>query len=240
VTYAVFGDIHGDADKLDKIIHLVKRDYPDVQFFATGDLIDRGTASKDTISLCIEHKVRSVCGNHDLWMRDVFVDNVFDRFALHPAMGGKTTLLSYSISISKIDNNNFEDFLKVPKDHVEYFKSLEKMIVIDDKYILLHSPITPRSFANLKKKDVKSEADIFNKINEMSYSDAANFVMWPSPDIKNRDIFSFSDKIQVFGHKPVPEVMIDDAFIALDTGCSTCKPHKLSCIILGENRIYSV
>lgn len=241
MSYAIFGDIHGDSKRLRELINIVKDKYPDISFYAAGDLIDRGLDSKGVIDLCIEHNIKSVCGNHDLWLKTIFTDNLFDRFALEPVMGGRATFSSYGINTNKIYANNFEDMQLIPSNHIEYYKSMPKYILIDEKYLLLHSPITEDKYFSLKNKyGFKEERELLDIIDQMSFDDAALHIMWPSPKNDFSNVFRFQNFIQVFGHKPTNNVKISEHYIALDTGCSTCKPNLLSCIVLPENEVYFV
>ena len=65
----VFGDVHGEADKLKTLIDKCRLKFGDnVQFVSVGDLLDRGPDSKTVVQLCIDNDIRSAVGNHDSWM----------------------------------------------------------------------------------------------------------------------------------------------------------------------------
>ena len=53
--FAVFGDIHGCFYTLKKLHTRVKEIYGEIDFYATGDLVDRGNYSPEAVEYVIEN-----------------------------------------------------------------------------------------------------------------------------------------------------------------------------------------
>lgn len=68
----VVGDIHGCYDELIKLIEYVSFDYTKDRMFCTGDLIDRGPKSEESINLLTKPWFHSVLGNHE----DLVLNNI--------------------------------------------------------------------------------------------------------------------------------------------------------------------
>lgn len=249
-SVAIFADVHGEAKMLERLIVEIKKAAgEDVEIFSLGDLIDRGPDSKGVIDLCIEHNVKGIMGNHELWLRNLVRDRVFDSFALEPVMGGEWTFLSYGIYNHKDKNKAALDLLSViPDSHRDFLSNLPDYRVVEvdgHKYFLVHAGISnpvARQFRPTKYEDPSGEA-MMERIVATKMSD--RFIMWPSPPLPSRfrpqhDMFEFEEGTQVLGHKPVNAPLVTKKFIALDTGCGTCSPHTLSAILLPSRRVIQV
>ena len=65
--YAVITDIHGNIDALNEIIKDIKEKNVD-DIFCLGDIINIGPNSKECINKLIECNVKSILGNHELYL----------------------------------------------------------------------------------------------------------------------------------------------------------------------------
>lgn len=249
---AVFGDVHGEAALLKKLIHKIKDKYPDVSFFTLGDLIDRGLSSKEVIQICIDEKVEGVYGNHEEWIRDLVINQRFHSYCLKPIMGGKSTLESYGVDFHSDGHNYFpsgrddkvlaaELYRAIPDDHKVWIKKLSPYFLLDigDEFFwLIHAGLTT-SVADSHKHT--SDDVMMTNIVKMNHIES---ILWPSPNLGNGlvkdNLYHFKNAVQIFGHRPVKEPIIKDHFIALDTGCGTCEPFTLSAIILPSKEIIQV
>jgi len=126
---AVVGDVHGDYDKLcrllDRLVPMSRR------IFFVGDYVNRGNDSKSVIDVLISlrnddpERFVFLAGNHDIAMRDLLAsarplskDN-FVRFAW---MGGIPTLRSY---VAQPCGDVLEAFREsVPIQHVRFLEAL--------------------------------------------------------------------------------------------------------------------
>ena len=65
--YAVISDIHGNIDALNKVLNDIKSKNVD-DIFCLGDIIGIGSNSKECINKLIEFNVKSVLGEHELYL----------------------------------------------------------------------------------------------------------------------------------------------------------------------------
>lgn len=245
---AIFGDVHGQAAMLERLIEEVKRECgDDVELYSLGDLIDRGPNSSGVLDLCVKHKVKGIMGNHELWLRNLVRDRVFDDFALAPIMGGEWTFLSYNIYDFSNKNKAALDLLKeIPEEHVDFLVGLPNYRCIKvngHKYWLIHAGLSASSAAQFRplNKNVSDE-EMMQALNKHK---PENYIMWPSPPLPNRmrpqhRMYRFQEGTQILGHKPLQEPMITKDFIAIDTGCGTRDPFTLSAILLPSRKVIQV
>lgn len=130
------GDIHGELDKLNRLLNLVQPQDSD-QFVFLGDYVDRGPDVKGTIDRLIQFcdefpQTIFIRGNHDQMFMDVLVEKglrkdirlreICPEYArLSPPTdletfllsGGDTTLNSYKKQGKR----------RIPRDHIEFFDS---------------------------------------------------------------------------------------------------------------------
>ncbi len=256
----VFGDVHGQAKQLKKLIDKVRERFgQEVDIYSLGDLIDRGPDSKGVIQLCIDEGIIGQIGNHDQWLQDLVVGQKFDEFPLRKVMGGRQTISSYDVDIYSDGKNYFPDgrdykdigkelFNSIPDSHKEWIVGLPnyRSITVDGKlYWLIHAGLidpTARSFKfSMDLKELYNDGEMMEYI---SRAQPDNF-LWPSPNIKGAfgrpdNLYHFDNAIQIFGHRPVKKPVIKEHFIALDTGCGTCAPYTLSAVVLPSKEIIQV
>ena len=248
---AVFADVHGEAEHLKKLIQKIKEKYPEAELYSLGDLVDRGSTSKEVIQVCIDENIKGIYGNHDQWIRDLVVKQTFDPFCLKPIMGGKYTLDSYGVDFYSdgydyFPNGRSEKILgielynRIPEAHKKWIKELvpyRRITVADQTFWLIHAGLT---LSVAGKYQADSDDEMMRKIVEKE----VDSILWPSPNLgggfTKDNLYHFKDAVQIFGHRPVKEPLIKDHFIALDTGCGTCEPFTLSAIILPSKEIIQV
>ena len=234
----IFGDVHGDALALRKLIDRVKSRYNDVQFRTLGDLIDRGPDSKNVVQICIDEGIQGVFGNHELWMRELIKTGHLDAFPLSSIMGGKATLISYGIDKDMFHGRTEGHITRkigkillqlMPESHKEFFLSLErwqKLEVDDETAWLTHNSIKKSQMLRVMSM-TKSEELALDMLPESS--------LWPPTEHWHpENLYTFDTGFQVFGHSPKEEAEIAANFVALDTGCGTCFPYKLSGLVLPD------
>lgn len=252
----VFGDVHGESKLLESLIQKVRARFgTEVDIYSTGDLIDRGPDSKGVLDICIREGVQAVLGNHELWFHQLCSEGVFQDMALHPSMKGDKTLESYGITTfaGRSASSIAEEALGlIPQEHKDYilntpvWRKFECDGVI---YRLIH--------AGLKIPDaamIREEARKYAEEDSLSVDDTILDVisaiqpaalLWTSPNIRSRrdppDLYKFEDgSVQIFGHIPVPSPILTRHWIALDTGCGTCPPRRLSAVLLPDREILTV
>ena len=62
---AVIGDVHGCYHTLIELVGRIKRNYPGIQIYCVGDLVDRGNYSFETVDFVIKEGLITTSGNHD-------------------------------------------------------------------------------------------------------------------------------------------------------------------------------
>lgn len=254
----VFGDVHGDVVRLRNLIGKARREserrgITDLQLYSVGDLVDRGPSSKEVIQVCIDEKVLPILGNHELWLHQFCATGQFDDMALQPAMSGIATLRSYGIdsrSPGEIERRLRADF---PQAHREYILSMpvwRKVKLGSQIYRLIHSGLLKSDAEQVRAEILKNfdergigfidvpEEDIEDYTLEIIARAKPSVLLWVGPKKKQatRDLHRGLDgSTQIFGHIPWPGgAEIGPHWIALDTGCGTCPPYKLSGVFLTE------
>jgi serine/threonine protein phosphatase 1 len=203
----VVGDIHGCYKTLLALIKkLPKKEKSKVCF--VGDLIDRGSNSKDVIELVKTNNYDCVIDNHELFFIDYVPKILRDEIDEETKQwlfkyGGKETLKSYLLENSELDK-------ELLAGHIEYLKSLPNYI----------------EYKDLKTKD--------NRYLVVSHSNVANtwqFKDYPKDSLEYEQFFKTihfgrfknydnKDIYNVFGHTPVDKVDIENGYKTnIDTGC---------------------
>jgi len=242
----IFGDVHGDARALKALISKARAlAGSDVALYSVGDLLDRGPGSKGVIDICVGEGVQGLLGNHELWMHKLLTTGEFDDFALHGIMGGEKTLTSYEVSPTGTSEDIADRLLeKIPDSHKEFFLSLplhRKLVVGRDTYRLTHGGI-PRLIGMHAETSVGAALTGILHTSEHVADGVVDLLAKTQPEVflwggaKKTNVYAFSDgSLQVFGHTPWrggAEISEEGQYIALDTGCGTCPPYKLSGVLL--------
>lgn len=152
----VVGDIHGRLDLFAALVEAIERD--DAQAPAAGgttvvllgDLIDRGPASAQVVSLARDwqarRKVRILAGNHEEMFLQSFDDiSVLRQFIRH---GGRETILSYGVPEDRYNQASLEELQAlihtlVPPEDRTFIASFEEYVEMGD-YLFVHAGIEPQ------------------------------------------------------------------------------------------------
>ena len=247
----IFGDVHGDAKSL---LSLMARTRgliggAPLTIYSVGDLIDRGPDSKRVIDICIKHGVRNLLGNHELWLHEwVTTGKVDGRIPLSPRMGGVATLRSYGIDTDEIKSHlqlAQELDRAVPNEHREYLASGELWAKVHHNglvYFLSHGGISEEAgnaiwndSAVAPLRDSVPNSKLTGMVYNALFEAAPQQILWVGA--KKNKVFRFPDGcVQVFGHTPWRGgAEIADHYVALDSGCGTCPPFRLSGLLLRED-----
>lgn len=154
-VYAI-GDIHGRLDLLDALLEQIEADQKyrseaRTTLIFLGDLIDRGPDSAGVVERAIAlrrsgRSVRFLKGNHEeVFLKAAAGDPAAMRFLIR--IGGRATILSYGVTESEYDAENYDDLAallaaRVPAAHTEFLDSCEDLLVIGD-YAFVHAGIKP-------------------------------------------------------------------------------------------------
>lgn len=214
--YYIVGDIHGQLNKLKKIILSVSNEIKAYDtFIFLGDYIDRGPSSFEVVEFLIklsaEYKTVFLTGNHeDMFIRFITVGDNYNNYVRN---GGGYTIKSYI--------KNMNDFI-VPENHRQFFNSLQLYYENDD-FIAVHAGLNP---------------DINNMKEQNRYD-----LIWIREDFYKYP--GRYEKTVIFGHTPTPyisnsdSVYIDETrnIIGLDTNAMS-NGYPLSCIRWPDRKIY--
>ena len=163
------GDLQGCFDPLLRLLDKVSFNSND-KLYLTGDLIARGTQSKEVLDFIISSKnIYSVIGNHDLHFLAV----------------------AHGIAKENIDDN-FSALLKSKKlyDYVDYLRNLP-FLIIDEKnnFCLSHAGIYP--FWQIKQAK-KSANELENLLKSTDYEAILQNMYNDKPDEFNDNLIGFS------------------------------------------------
>jgi Calcineurin-like phosphoesterase len=230
---AVIGDVHGQTDKLRRIIGKIAQ-LPDVEqrwILFVGDLVDRGPDPAGTIQLYCDlakqhSKVTWLCGNHELAMAGslgllpipVFVE-FSQRWVKHYL--SETTFESYGVRHGDLPGLKSA----LPEQHAKLLADLPWSIE-HSKYLFVHAGLD-RNLPFETQVRILRERDYSLSHPPWMYS--KDFILLGAP--------TDSPVTIVVGHVPVPEVQFRDGMIAVDTGSGNDGP--LSCVLLPENVVLS-
>ena len=115
----VIGDVHGQYDLLVKLLEKLPKN---ANICFVGDLIDRGSQSKEVVKLIRDNKYFIVKGNHEVLMIEAVNHDVLGIWLRN---GGLETIQSY-VDISK------EIYEKGFYENKDFNKLLEDKNIIDD------------------------------------------------------------------------------------------------------------
>jgi hypothetical protein len=239
----VFGDVHGDLGQLQALVKRARERYgADVPLFSLGDLIDRGRSSKEVVQFCVDEGIEGVLGNHEIWLHQLCATGKFETFALSRIMGGTSTLRSYGMHMRSLKGapehvakTAVELMMpdKIPQSHKDYILGLplfRRLEIGDEVVWLVHSAVRKSQMQNLLPA-FRSELNVMEDIAENS----PESLLWQQAQHwRPNEIYEFERGVQLFGHTPIDdgEPVLAGHYIALDTGCGTCFPYKLSGIHL--------
>jgi hypothetical protein len=261
---AVFGDVHGRSDMLKGLHKKIKHFHGDIPLKSCGDLVDRGPDSAGVVQYCIDNYIDVVIGNHDDWLRRLCVDLEFEPFSMTTIMGGVYTAQSYGAVLAGDKQHSdadigYELYSQIPQEHKDWLKEqpLYRKFTLStgEIYWILHAGVTNGAAHSFYDQSVDDEGIMSHFI---KYRRARDLLLWARPkfpysnkkkgrikrvgDEQADNLYHFrDDATQIFGHTIRNEVIMDDHYIACDTGCGTKKHgQKLSVVILPEREVISI
>ncbi len=220
-----FGDVHGRADLLRKLMDAIERDLassPDIGTIVVGlgDYIDRGPDSYGVLDTLLDlrqrHETAFLMGNHESLMLD-FMAEPSRAGRAWLSNGGWETLVSYGVECSP--NATSEEELtairdnllsQMPQEHLDLLNSLTLSAEVGD-YHFVHAGARPGI-----------------PLSEQRERDA----LWIRDGFADRD--ARFERIVVHGHSPVERPFVGTYRINLDTGAYAT--GKLSCVALQESK----
>jgi len=208
----IIGDIHGEYQTL---LALVAKLPKDAKLIFVGDLIDRGLQSRELVEYIRKNNHQVVRGNHEQFMIEdgqKFIDGLLadEEVEMNKTWifaGGIETLLSYGL-LEKLEDDSMQIVKKMKgiealQNDIEWMKSLPLYIELENSH-------------NKKLPIVISHASIgdFWDLEETNYKHFEFYIM-----TNRRRPSAKSPIFNIYGHTNVPEVVIGQNFVSLDTGC---------------------
>ena len=206
----VIGDIHGCLELLKRLMDKIQWQPDKDRLIFLGDYIDRGADPKGVVDFILDlskntKKIECLMGNHEASLLDFIDGKNREIFFLN---GGLHTLESYSINESKTGNT------LIPIDHMEFYRSLNLFIELDDYYVV-HAGFRPGV-----------------KVQEQDFKD----MIWIREPFLSSE-YDFGKRI-IFGHTPFNKSLIMENKIGLDTGA--VYGNRLTCLELPDMKFHSV
>lgn len=127
--FFLVSDIHGQYKAFDELLKQINYNSKKDRMIILGDLIDRGPDSASVVERVIEEKILAIRGNHEEFLFSYLDDELSPKVYFTPLFGGYPTLKSYE---KRKDPE--KDFSR----HLEFLESLPEVILLEDKYCLIH------------------------------------------------------------------------------------------------------
>lgn len=210
VNKIVFGDIHGEKDKLIEILSMVSTQD---ELIFLGDYINHGNDSKKVVDTLIQlkdnFKVTFLAGNHEIYLLQYLKKEIsFFDFA---CIGGLATIKSYLNT--ELNLNVFKKFYEsIPPSHLDFYNEL-RYYYEDAEYFISHSGINHINPMSRTLKDLTTNTNLKDQNNKLK-------------------------KVIICGHFPQKKnkPFISENLICIDTGCGK-NLGKLTAIKLPDKQI---
>ncbi len=173
------------------------------EIYSVGDLVDRGRHSKAVVEFCIRNNIKPVKGNHE----DMMIKAIDNSDKVLGFLFKDAELYYYNggreTQYSYISSRLFSNF-----------KKFKQELKTSGHYEFIKN--FPLSYEF--KKVILSHAGIIEKGDDIS-------ILW------NRSTPAQLDKLQIFGHTPLNEMVYNvDYYCNIDTGC--VYKNKLTAVIV--------
>jgi serine/threonine protein phosphatase 1 len=198
----IIGDVHGCIKTLKALVSQLPKD---AKIVLVGDLVDRGTNSKEVIEFVRRNNYDCVIGNHELLMikntKILQEDKRYNINSWFNNAGGYETLKSYNkdiFNIFLIENINWLNTLPYYLEYPNIKDENNRHLVVS------HSSVGKY----WKYKDYEYDSYDFKSF--------LKHISW------NRDssIDDNTDIFNIFGHTPVSNVVVAEYYANIDTGCA--------------------
>lgn len=215
---AVIGDIHGCYHTLKELFNQIKSEYPDIELYSVGDLVDRGNFSSETIHFCISNNIKVCLGNHDYMFLQYFREP-FSLMARSWVYNGHMATL-----------NSYKNNPKSLEPHLDYVEKLKLFYNTKDAFIC-HAGISKVYKKYFKEYKLDGTHDKFIEKVLVQDLDKDYSVLWVRENLIN------IGKLQVIGHTRKFETLYDKNanVYYIDTGCAY--GNKLTAVIVDDNNV---
>jgi serine/threonine protein phosphatase 1 len=242
---AVIGDIHGCIRTFEILISRICKKYGIDSIYFIGDLVDRGSSSKQTLDLVISLKKYLNCycllGNHE----DLMIDYIYKQNRYDGDMwfinGGLETIRSFvDNNYRKLTINKFirrEEIIKYFIPYGQFFDLLNEYLIVKAgkrKFLLSHGGIynfnlpPDRQYENMNVDNIK-----------IKYP----FIWSRNTDFSNKKYY---DYIIIHGHTPIKSLGLtndiekpfinkkDEDIISINIDTSCVYGNTLSAVLIDD------
>ncbi len=153
VIYYAIGDVHGEIDKLDRLLDFIREDAgrraAAYKIIFLGDLIDRGPDSRAVVERAMNAVAKgealAVKGNHEELMLHAYEKTESVGVYFWAENGGDETIASYMTA-----NGVYDDWRDaIDERHIKWLKALPAMIRDEGRGLaFVHGGIDPATFPN--------------------------------------------------------------------------------------------
>lgn len=245
----IIGDIHGELERLDRILEQIPWQDPDARLVFLGDYVDRGKRSREVVDRVLqvrEQRPDTIClrGNHELMMLQVLDSPDAAETSAWWFNGGIQTMMSYGAQFSDaVDEFLFNRRSRmladlVPQEHWNFLRSLAPYYE-DGHAFYIHAGLTP-----VRDTEHGPENGDYHPPAESREED----LLWQ----RNPSFWrNYQGKLVVFGHTQTSYIEralgLDDepaedtvwfgpAVIGVD--CGSGKGGRLACLELPSRAVY--
>lgn len=216
---AVIGDIHGCLNTLQNLVSNIHRNYPTIEIYCVGDLIDRGNFSYEVVEFVNSEKIKFTPGNHDLMMYYFIKHPTNEIGRPWPHNGYEPTLISY--------NDHFEKL----NAHLDFIINSPLYYNLNDCFIS-HAGIS-RHMKNQLPKNFAEDLDSLEQTVKTNLNKEEG-ILW------TRDTLLNIGKLQVVGHTIKKEVIHSEKTNALYIDTGAFLGNKLSAVIVQNNKVIEI
>ena len=211
----VVGDIHGEFDKLRRLVDFINFQDNAAEFIFIGDYLDKGPEVKKTLDFLLELKSSKpsvfLMGNHEYqWLNLLSERERLSDYLLK--YGGRNTIHSIG---------EFEDVFEARdlllSDYSELLNNLE-LYWMDEEYFVCHSGLSPEKY-KMNLEVLAPEEFLFNRYDFISCTE------------------KYKGRTVIFGHTGFYSPFYDGIKIGIDTSACYLKEQPLTAFCL-DNRTF--
>jgi len=213
---AVIGDVHGCFFTLINLIEKIEEEFPAIEIYLVGDLIDRGKHSCEVMDFVEERKIKFTLGNHEFMFLNYFRSpSAFTKEAWFNN-GAERTLKSYENRLNRIEN------------HLSLVEKAPLFYNLDDCFIS-HAGISAAYSDLLNQETLNDDSKLHQLLSKNIDEDFG--ILWCRGALLN------IGKLQVVGHTRMyePKYISETNALYIDTGA--IGGNKLSAAIIDKNKI---
>lgn len=153
---AIYGDVHGCIDEMKELHRLVEKEYPGIEHWHLGDLVDRGPDSGACVQFAMDKFTGGVMGNHESTILNAYYarrkrKEKGEKIKPHPNADKEKTM------------NQLDD------EKASYLRALPHLHVFDDVgLILVHGGVMPNTTLYAQPPNLCIRAQMINPLDSKS------------------------------------------------------------------------